>query len=217
MTRTSPLLSAYPLSHFEHGVAHNTRIALRSNRGLPNPNYIADISAIRRRLFVGAKAPGWLKERSIDVSDRLFEYRALDKGALVVRLHRQQYLLIDSCGVSSYDALFELDEGRRADVLVLDYEAAEIACGGPYVADMLSELCPMEVAAVTGTTWIATRLAHCEVAIRRQQNPMHIRINCAPADARFLFGILSTIALERDGAVIGYDDFRALLNSEDPA
>jgi hypothetical protein len=215
MTRTSPLLSAYPTSHFEHGVANNTKIALRAHRTLPTPNYIADISSIRRRLFVGSNAPGWLKERGIETSDRLFECRALVNGALIVRLHRQQYLLIDTYGVSSYDALFELDEGRDADVLILDYEAAEIACGGPYVADMFSELCPMEIAQVGAATWIATRLAHCEVAIRRQQNPVHDRIICAPADAIFLFGILSTVALERDGAVIGFDDFRALLNSEE--
>lgn len=190
-------------------------IARRAKLDGVRSDYIADLSALRRRLFVGRAAPEWLAARNITVPTGLLEYRELDNGAVIVRLHRQQYLLIDGVDESSYDDLLGLEQCRHDDVLVVAYEAAEIACGGPKVDALVAELCPLDISGVERNTWIATRFAHCELALRRLEEPAHYRVMCSPADARFVFGILREVTLERDGAVLGFDDYRALLNRGD--
>jgi len=190
-------------------------IALHAKLDGVRIDYVADLSALRRRLFVGRAAPRWLAERNIVVPSGLLEYSELDTGAVIVRLHRHQYLLIDGVDNSPYNDLFALEPGRHDDVLVVAYEAAEMACGGPHVDELVAELCPMDIVGVEGNTWIATRFAHCELALRRLELPAHYRVLCSPADARFVFGILREVTLERDGAVLGFDDYRALLNRGD--
>jgi len=187
-------------------------IALRAKIDGIRADYVADLSALRRRLFVGHGAAPWLAARNIPVPSGLLEYNDLEAGAIIVRLHRQQYLLIDGIDGSHYDEAFTLDEGRVDDVLVVAYEAAEIACGGPHIGALMAELCPMGIAAVSDKVWNATRLAHCDVALRGVEAPAHYRVVCSPADAQFLFGVLREVTLEREGAVLGFDDFRALLN-----
>lgn len=190
-------------------------IALRARSVSRAENYVADLSALRRRLFVGDAVPSWLARHDISVPDGLLEYRELDLGAVIVRLHRQQYLLIDGVDESPCDELFALEQRRHEDVLVLAYEAAEIACGGPNVDALIAELCPMDIASVDRHSWIATRFAHCELALRRLEEPAHFRVLCSPADARFVFRILCEVTRERDGAVLGFDDYSALLKRGD--
>jgi hypothetical protein len=214
--RHSPLLQLYPPTDFEIGQTHGMRIALRAKRDPTRAGYVADLSALRRRLFVGRDVPSFLAEQNISAPTGLMEYRELDGGAVIARVHRHQYLLIDGiASASAHDDVFALEAQRHGDVLVVDYEAAEIACGGPHVEAIVAELCPMDVAAVKPNSWIATRFAHCELALRRIEEPSHYRVLCTPADARFVFGILSEVTRERDGAVLGFDDFRALLNRGD--
>ncbi len=211
----SPLRALYPETDFEFGEIHGMSIAQRTKKNDLGPDYIADLSAIRRRLFVGHAVPEWLAAHNISVPRRLLEYNQLDNGAVIVRLHRQQYLLIDSVQDSTHDDIFAIEQGRHGDVLVIAYEAAEIACGGPHVDELVAELCPMDITNNASDSWIATRFAHCELALRRLDAPAHYRILCSPADARFVFGILSEATLERDGVVLGFDDYRALLNRGD--
>ncbi len=213
--RQSPLLEQYTSTAYDIGEVHGMSIALHANLGGSAENYVADLSALRRRLFVGHAVPGWLARHDISVPAGLLEYRELEHGAVIVRLHRQQYLLIDAIDKSPCDELFALEQRRHDDVLVLAYEAAEIACGGPHVDALIAELCPMDIASVDRHRWIATRFAHCELALRRLEDPVHYRVLCSPADARFVFGILCEVTRERDGAVLGFDDYSALLKSGD--
>ena len=215
MMRQSPLLALYAGTDFEIGETHGMSIALRTKKDEPRADYVADLSALRRRLFVGHAVPEWLAQHNISVPRRLLEYNQLDNGAVIVRLHRQQYLLIDGVEDSSYDDIFAIEQRRHGDVLVVAYEAAEIAFGGPHVDTLVAELCPMDIANKGPNCWIATRFAHCELALRRLDEPAHYRVLCSPADARFVFGILCEVTLERDGAVLGFDDYRALLNRGD--
>jgi hypothetical protein len=215
MIRRSPLLSAYAPSAFELGEVYGMQIALRATAQGLQSNFLADLSALRRRLFIGAGAAQWLDQHDIPTPVRLLEYTELDEGAIIVRLHRQQYLLVDGVQNSSYDALLDLPESRDDNVLILAHEAAEIACGGPHVAAVMAEFCAMDLGTVGENVWLPTRFAHCEVALRRVDFPAHYRIVCSPADARFLFGVLEEVTLERGGVIVGFDDFHALANWED--
>lgn len=215
MARQSPLLPLYPSPDFEIGEANGTRIALRMKKKKAWYDYVADLSALRRRLFVGHAVPEWLTKHNISVPQGLLKYNSLEKGAVIVRLHRHQYLLIDSVEGSAYDDVFAIEKRRHDDILVIAYEAAEIACGGPHIEDLIAELCPMNVAISEPNSWIATRFAHCELAIRHLAEPPHYRILCSPADARFVFEILCEVTLERDGVALGFNDYRALLNPGD--
>ena len=143
--RHSPLLSAYASEAFEIGEVNDMNIALRAKSARLPSDYVADLSAIRRRLFVGRPAAYWLAEHDIDVPAGLLKYNELESGAIIVRLHRHQYLLVDSIDGSAYDNIFSLVEGRQDDILVVAFEAAEIACGGPHAEDLLTELCPMDI------------------------------------------------------------------------
>lgn len=213
--RESPLLEQCTASVSDVGEVYGMSIALHANLDGSTENYVADLSALRRQLFVGPAVPGWLARHDISVPNGLLEYRKLDHDAVIVHLHRQQYLLIDAIAESPYDKLFALEQGRHDDVLVLPYEAAEIACGGPHVDALIAELCPMDIASIDRHNWITTRFAHCELALRRLEDPVHYRVLCSPADARFVFGILCEVTRERDGAVLGFDDYSALLKRGD--
>ncbi|HCU91069.1 MAG TPA: hypothetical protein DGR97_14050 [Gammaproteobacteria bacterium] len=215
MARQSPLLPLYSAPDFEIGESNGTRIALRTKKKKEWDDYVADLSALRRRLFVGPAVPEWLANHNISAPQGLLKYNNLEKGAVIVRLHRQQYLLIDSVEGSSYDDVFSIEQRRHDGILVIAYEAAEIACGGPHVEDLIAELCPMNVAINEPNSWIATRFAHCELAIRHLAEPSHYRILCSPADARFVFEILFEVTLERDGVALGFNDYRALINLGD--
>lgn len=191
------------------------RIALRAKTARLPADYIADLSAIRRRLFVGRPAAAWLAARDIGVPRGLLEYNELESGAIVVRLHRQQYLLVDGVDGSTYDDIFSLEQGRHDDILVVAFEVAEIACGGPHAEALVAELCPVDIAAAPRKVWTATQLAHCDLALRRIEAPAHYRLVCSVADARFLFGVLAEVTHEREGGVLGFDDYRALINHGD--
>ena len=208
MNKQSPLLSAFDDGEFEIGEINRTNIALRTKHSGTSDNYLADVSALRKRLFVGRSAPQWLQAHGITVPHKLLQTTELGGGAIAVRLHRQQYLLIDGLDSAAVGDLFTLVEGRHDDILVLAYEAAELACGGPHVNALLAELCPMDLSTCAPGSWIATRLAHCEVALRRIDDPAHIRIVCTPADAQFLFSVLSRVTQERDGLIVGFEDYR---------
>lgn len=210
MLRQSPLLSAYAPNAFEIGAVHDMDVALRARSTEIRADYVADLSALRRRLFVGPNAAKWLAQHRVDAPTGLLEYRDLGSDAVIVRLHRDQYLLIDALDTSPFDELFTLPEGRYDDVVIMAYEAAEIGCGGPHLDTTVAELCPMDVDAVADHVWIATRFAHCEVALRRLHTP-HWRIICTPADARHLFAVLRDVTLERGGATIGFEDYRELV------
>lgn len=213
--KQSPLLAAYSAQAFELGAVNDMNIALRAKVNGSRGDWVADLSAIRRRLIVGRAAPAWLAEHDIVAPRGLLEARELAAGALIVRLHRHQYLLIDSVDEAGFDAVFSLEDGRHGDVLVLPYEAVEIACGGPHVEALVAELCALDVSAAGRGTWIATRLAHCELALRHNEAPAHYRFTCSAADARFLFGVLCEFTLERGGAILGFDDYRASLERGD--
>ena len=208
MSKRSPLFSAFDKTAYEFGEISDMAIALRAKNSPDSGNYLADLSALRRRLFVGRSVPEWLDGHGVTVPEKLLTCAEIHNGAIAVRLHRQQYLLIDSLDCTLSEGLFELEEGRHDEVLVLPYEAAEMACGGPHIGALMAELCPIDLSMVDDGTWIATRLAHCEAAIRRIGNPLHYRIVCSPADAQFLFGVLSQVTRERDGAILGFNDYR---------
>jgi len=213
--RASPVLAHFDQNAFEFGHEQGMRTALRSNQDSIRTNYIADISAFRRRLFIGGETAVWLAANGVENSLGLLESAELDDGAYLVRLHRDQYLLIDGAQAGVSQRLFDYDEGRHDDILIMNYDAAEFACGGPYVGDLVAELCPADVASMPAGSWTSTRIAHCEAALRRLDSPLHYRIVCSNADARFLFGVLGEITLSRDGVMLGTEDYRTWLKRGD--
>lgn len=209
--RSSPVIAAFDPGTCEIGSASGMRTALRAKHARVHTNILADLSALRRRLFVGRSAGSWLAANGFDCKLGLLDVAEVEGGAVLARIHGDQYLLIDGFGTGPAASLFELDEGRHGDVLVLPYDVAEFACGGPDVGALMAELCPAPFDSAPVTLWNATRVGHCDVVVRRSERPLHYRITCSVADARFLFGVLSEVTRSRNGAVIGFEDYREWL------
>ncbi len=226
MLKQSPIIECFAHAEFQFAGVNGMRIATLSNAGINKENnddqsvgdYIADLSAIPKRLVVGVEAPQWLSEFGIDAPSGLLEYRQIEDGTTVVRLHHQQYLLISGTsimtGLPLGSSIFDLDEGRHGNVLVLDYECAEFAIGGPHVGALLAELCPMDLASAPDGVWLVTRMAHCEVSLQLGGgNDAACRVICSPAEGQFLFGIIEEVINEHDGSMFGFHDYLTIVEN----
>lgn len=163
---------------------------------------LADISAIPKRLFVGAGAANWLRAHAGVVPEHLFECCEGERGATIVRLHYAQYLVIAGLDGGGFEACFDAAQGRRDNTLVLPYESAEFALTGPGRSSLFRELSAFDPAAMISGQWLTTRFAHAEVGLRLIELPEpHLRIVCSPADARFLYDVIGNIVRENDGVL----------------
>lgn len=210
MKTTSPLLHAPGVgtAALESAVVSNMRIAVRGPRYESGTAFVADLSAIRKRLVVGSGGAEWITQHTGSCPQELFAIESLPDGACAVRIHRSQYLVIDGPDTDRYDELFLLPPGRHGAVLLLDYECAELAIGGPGVEDIIAELCPMPLDDLAPNCWCATRMAHADVQIRVIERPnRHFRCVVTPADARFVFEVISDAIDEHDGMQIGYNNY----------
>ncbi len=219
MLKQSPIIDCFAHAQFQFAGVNGMRIATLSNVAINKESnndqsvgdYLADLSAVPKRLVVGLEAPVWLAQHGMDAPSGLLQYRQIEDGTTIVRFHHQQYLLIS--GISAMAGLplgsvFDLDEGRHGNVLVLDYECAEFAVGGPHLAALLAELCPMDFAAAPEGVWIMTRMAHCEVSLRFSRiGDGECRVMCSPAEGRFLFGIIKEVVNQHAGTVLGFHDY----------
>lgn len=226
MLKQSPIIDCFATAEFQFAAVNGMRIATLSNNHdnhhRPVGDYVADLSASPKRLVVGVEARTWLAQHGIDAPSGLLEYRIIEGRSTVVRFHHQQYLLISGISVmagSAFASVFDLDEGRHGNVLVLDYECAEFAVGGPHLAVLLAELCAMDFAAAPEGIWIATRMAHCEVSLQlgragdaavgadSVRERYVCRVICSPAEGQFLFGIIKDVIDQHAGSVLGFNDY----------
>ena len=207
--RRSPLLAASLERNpgLTRGVIANMEIAFRSSNSVEN-TFLCDLSAVRKRLVVGEDTQTWLAEHIDRVPENIFHAAALSDEALAIRVHHQQWLVIDGNDSSRYDELFTLPTGAYGNVLLLDYECAEFALGGPQVDRIMSEFCPLPMADVEAHFWCATRMAHADVVIIPDDTPSrHYRIITTPADARFLYAIFSDALCDFGGVQIGFEQY----------
>ena len=223
MLKQSHILDCFDPAEFEFAAVNGMRIAARRKNDRPVGDYVADLSAIPKRLVVGAGAPEWLAEYGIDAPSGLLQYRLIEGGATVVRFHHQQYLLIEDMSASPPGPVFDLDEGRHGKVLVLDYECADFAIGGPHTTALLAELCAMDFATAPEGIWIATHMAHCEVSLQlgrtgdaavgadSVRESSACRVICSPAEGQFLFGIIKDVINQYAGSVLGFNDYATIV------
>ena len=224
MLKQSPILECFAPEEFQFGgvkgmriaTVNNNRIGKGSNRG--RLFYVADLSVIPKRLVVGVEAPAWLAEFGIDAPRGLLQYGQNEDGTTVVRLHHQQYLLISGistlAGLPLATTVFDLEEGRHGNLLVLNYECAEFAIGGPHLTALLAELCPMDLASAPEGVWIATRMAHCEVSLQLgQRSGAQCRVICSPAEGQYLFGIIREVVNQHAGTVCGFHDYLTIVEN----
>ncbi|MGE0483540.1 MAG: 2Fe-2S iron-sulfur cluster-binding protein [Gammaproteobacteria bacterium] len=207
LARRSPALAILGDSGLEVDERAGLRIAARARHGTDTKTYLADLSALRRRLVVGRGAADWLRRHGAPVPSGVQDSLAWGDGGLVVRSHLDQYLVIDA--VRPLDtALFDAPDGRDGDTLVLSPEMAEFALGGTARRTLVEEFCATPLA-LDGPFWAQVRFAHCNAALWQfAGHEPHTRILCASADAPFLFEVLRD-ALGADGTVIGFDDYLA--------
>jgi len=207
----SPLLGEFGTDEFSIAVFHGMRVAGRRRQSFESESFIADLSAVPRRVVAGRGAASWLATQGIVCPSRLLGSAPLGKDGLIVQLHIDQYLLVDQTVGGAAPALFECPIGRASDDrLVVAFDTADIALGGPARADILAELCAVELD-YASDDWSSVRLAHCEVALWHRVVPApHTRVLCTAADARYLFGVLRECMQALQGDVIGFDDFLRL-------
>ncbi len=211
---TSPVLALYDPQRYEFDDVGGMRIASRLRAQTPTHevDFLADVSALRRRLCVGRSAGAWLTRHGLPAVDGLHRCAVSGTGVVVARIHRHQWLVVAAPGAAGLPD--DLADGRHDDVLVLPYEAAEFAARGAATEHALAELCAMDTTQITPAHWTLTRIAHCEAALRVVGAPRHYRILCTPADARFLFGVLADVMTAAGAALIGFDDYHRLVHTE---
>lgn len=204
---TSPLLADFDAADARLGVIHGMRIVERTTQARATADFLADLSAVPRRLVFGYGAATWLTAAGITPPARLQGWQVVAGEALIARPHPGQYLVVDAPRGGAVPAVFAAAPRTAADVRVSDWQQAEFALGGPACAAILAELCAMELP-LGREHWCLTRVAHCEVALWLRTAPcVHVRIQCAPADARYLFGVLRACVRECGGGLLGYTDF----------
>ena len=198
----------YEADRFQIGVVHGMRIARAAITPAASDCTLVDVSATPKRLLAGAGAARWLEAHGVVAPRAVMQWQRLGGDGAVVRVHRDRYLVVADAASAAPAAVFAAAPGPHADVLVLDHEAAEFALLGGTAAGVLAELCPLDLAGMSDTTWTATRLARCELALRRLDvDAMHFRLLCTPADAQYLFGTLRDCVEVRGGSILGFDDY----------
>jgi len=104
------------------------------------------------------------------------------------------------------------DDSATDGVLLLPYECAEFALLGADLDPLFNELSACNPALLQADRWLATRFAHAEVGLRLITVPQpHLRVVCSPADARFLFELLSTLVAEHGGLTTTLDAYIRLI------
>lgn len=202
--RTSPLLSGYSESEFLIGDVAAMRIAVTRRDAATNLSTLADLSCLRKILVIGSGAAAWLAHRQLPVPPLLT--RVATPGQWVAQLNARQYLVsedLDSVGS------FEFERGD-SEVCLIAADWVELALRGPMTDDLLSELCPTQLAQYPTSAWIPTLLAEAEVAIHRGEGPQHYRVLCAPAEGPYVFSTLARLTGELGGIIIGFEDYRRL-------
>ena len=204
---TSPLLADFDSADARLGVIHGMRIVERTTPPRATADFLADLSAVPRRLVYGRGAATWLTASGFTPPAQLQGWQVVGGEALIARPHVGQFLVVDAPQGGAVPAVFATAPQTAAAVRVSDWQQAELALGGPACAAILAELCAMELP-IGSEHWCLTRVAHCEVALWLRTAPcVHVRIQCAPADARYLCGVLQACVRERGGSLIGYADF----------
>ena len=204
---TSPLLAEFDSADATLGVVHGMRIVERIAQTYATENFLADLSAVPRRLVFGRGAATWLVTAGLTPPAQEQGWQVVAGEALIARPHPGQYLVIDAPRGGVVPAVFAAAANAAPDVQVSDWQQAELALGGPACAAILAELCALELP-MGNEHWCLTRLAHCEVALWLRTAPtVHVRIQCTPADARYLCGVLQACLREEQGSLLGYADF----------
>ena len=177
---TSPLLAEFDSADASLGVVHGMRIVERIAQTCATENFLADLSAVPRRLVCGRGAAAWLTAAGLTPPAQEQGWQVVAGEALIARPHRGQYLVVDAPRrwrrARRLRGRGECRAGRAGE---------RLAAGGtrprrPACAAILAELCALELS-LGNEYWCLTRLAHCEVALWLRTAPtVHVRINARP-------------------------------------
>lgn len=204
LARVSPVLRFFAPEVFEIGEIAGMRTGIKRKVLTPGASFLADLSPVPRTLLAGPGAAAALTAQGLPLPALLQSAPYAGEGA-VVGLEREQFLVIaPRRGAETAQAWTS-----SADCLVLDYECLEAALGGPAVASLFAELCPIDLAQFAPDAWIPTLLAGCEVFLRRvtHSRGAHFRLCCSPAEAGYLFGLLYRLVQEQAGVLLGFNDY----------
>ena len=212
VAKRSAILAEFDTAGFEIGEVNATRIAIATRTPINDAGFIADVSAVRKTMIAGPAARHALESYGIEAPQELLRWRPLGADGAVAYLHHNRFLVVEPTQSSEWTKLFDELAGQQGDALVLHHEAADFALGGQAASAAISELCFMNVADTADDVWIMTRLANCEIMLRRVgRGRVDYRLMCTPADAAFLFGVLADVIVEHDGGLAGFNDYLGLL------
>jgi hypothetical protein len=209
--RHSPVLDLY--AHpTERGEYFDMSVAVGGQDIDPARLALIDISPVPKRLVAGVGAAGWLMQHCGEVPKDLFDCADAGAGGTVVRLHYTQYLIVGGLDGECLRTALTADDSATDGVLLLPYECAEFALLGADLDPLFNELSACNPALLQADRWLATRFAHAEVGLRLITVPQpHLRVVCSPADARFLFELLSTLVAEHGGLTTTLDAYIRLI------
>ena len=162
-------------------------------------NALADLGATPARLVCGEDAIPWLRGQGIPVPEQEQGWWDARDGALVMRIHPGQVLVVESARGES----LRLEAGRAAErTLVFDHCVAAFGLRGPWVEDVFAELC---AAPRSGTSdrWRSLRFARLDVILGMSPTPGGwLRVFCEPAEATYLHDVLRHCLDDARGEVL---------------
>lgn len=209
------MVSLFDETQFKFGVMYDTWIALATRSAINKIGLLADVSAVPKRMIVGPGARELLATFGIRAPEKLMRWMALGEDGAVVPLRRDRLLVVSPTRSDETNEIFQKITGRSENTLVLQHEAADFALGGSATDSLVGELCSMDISCLADDVWIATRLANCEVMLRRlTKGCVNYRLMCSPADAGFLFNVLIDVTKECGGSVVGFNDYLGMLKGE---
>lgn len=190
------------------GTCNNMKLGLRGGDAEQTAGFIADLSAVRKRLLFGADSQKWLAKNDVPAKLALFESAAVGTSGLVVRTHFDQYLLIDGLENERKPLTASAAPIAGLNCALCDHDSAEFALAGPWQQAMLNEFCATQIEPQT-MTFMMVKFAGCDVCLWQPLLPQpHIRLICSAAEASTLFQLLNEFVHEHSGQLIGFDDYR---------
>lgn len=203
--KASPLLSCFDANAYAFGLCGDMTVALKSNRPQHARSYLADLSALRKFMVVGAGAAAWLGTQGL-AAPEWFKRRCGNDSRWVARLGHARFLLSEGAEAPGQ---FWITPGRLGDdVLVLADDSVEIALGGPFATMILNEFCAIDLGVCGSDDWVPVLLAQIDAGVYR--DAADYRVICAPADGQSLFATLTEALTAQGGVVLGYQDYRQI-------
>jgi len=144
--RRSPIHDDLEHLHAKWGVIHEMPVALsfaasETERNIAQKLGLADVSALKRVTYKGARAGAWLSQQGIAVPAEIYGVERLDGGALCARTGAAEFFIEDGPSSRIVEKLESAPGANTDGVYRVLRQDASFLISGEKTAHVLSETC----------------------------------------------------------------------------